>query len=60
MHHRVIGDISDKFIQLRLRWQVSVQQQVADFHERALGRQILDIVTTVHQDTLIPVNIGQA
>ncbi|MNW63703.1 hypothetical protein D3C74_419310 [compost metagenome] len=58
VHHGVAGDQAFKFRVLRLGGRLAVQQDVTDFQVTGLGGQLGDGITTVQQDTLISVDIG--
>jgi hypothetical protein len=58
VHHGVIAHALDERCLGGNIWQVAVQQQVASFHEIAVGSQLLDGVTTVQQLAFVAVNVG--
>jgi hypothetical protein len=56
--HRVAGDVVLELLLLRRRGKLSEQQEVADLHEVAVLRQVLDAVAAVEQHALVAVDIG--
>ncbi len=58
VHHGVTGYGALEFGELGLGRRLAVEQDVADFEVVGLFGQLGDGVTTVQQDTLIPVDIG--
>ncbi len=58
VHHGVAGHGTFEFGILGLGRRFAVQQDIADFQIGGLSGQLGDGVTTVQQDTLIPVNVG--
>ena len=47
-----------KVTQLRLRWQFAIQQQVGRLLKRGFLCQVMNVVSAILQDTLIPVDEG--
>src|SRR5690606_36348407 len=58
LNHGVVRDQGVKFLLLICVGQLAVQDQVAHIHEIALLCQLVDRVTTVHQLSLVAVNVG--
>jgi hypothetical protein len=56
--HGVVGHELGELGLLVAVGQVTVQQQVAGFHEVAVGGQLLDGVTAVQQLALVAVDVG--
>ena len=58
VHERVVGDLVDPRVVLRLGRQAAVDQQVGDLEEVGLLRQLLDRVAAVLEDPLLAVDEG--
>ena len=56
--HRVLGHAAGELRLLRRVRQLAVEQQVADLHEVALGRELLDRIAAVEQLALVAVDVG--
>ncbi len=56
--HRVAGDVSLVGGQLPGIGQYTVDQQVGDFHEGTLGRQLLDWIAAIQQHAVFAVDVG--
>ena len=54
----VVRDVVGPRRELRLRWQLAVEQQVRDFEERRLLGQLFDRVAAVAQDAGVAVELG--
>ena len=60
MHQGVVGDAVVEIVQLFLVGQVAIDEEVSHLHERCLFRQIFNGVTTVAQDPIFAVQVGDA
>ena len=58
MQHRVQGHALLELRRLRLGRQLAVQQQVEDFQKVGLLGQLLDRISAIQQDTLVPIYIS--
>lgn len=58
MHHGVARDAGVEILLLRSRRQFAVEQQIAGFEEVALFSQLLDGETTMQENALVTVDIG--
>ena len=58
MQHRVVGDVLDELVLLRLGRQLAVHQQVAALHEVALLGQLGDVVAAIEQHAFVAVDVG--
>ena len=58
MDHGVVGHKAGEVFFLDRVGQVAVEQQMAGFHEVAVGGQLLNGVTAVHQLALVAINVG--
>ncbi len=59
MQHGVPRDRVGEIVELGLLRQFAVEQQVGDFHERRIFRQLADRIAAVQQDAFFAVDIGQ-
>ena len=58
MQHRMQGDVAVELGLLVARRQFAVKQQVADFQEVRIFRELFDRVAAVQQNAIIAVDIG--
>ena len=58
MNHRVIRDLTTKFLKLIFPRQISVQQQVCNFQKSTLFSQLFDGVAPIAQNALATINKG--
>ena len=58
MNHRVVRDVVDELVLLRLVRQVALHQQVGDFHEVALLGEFGDVVPAMEQQAFVAVDVG--
>src|SRR5680860_1237076 len=57
VNHRVHGYTLRKILELRLRWQFTVKQQMAGFEEVSIFRELVDRVAAVKQDSFLAIDI---
>ncbi len=60
VHHGVARDGVAEALELALRRQLAVEQQVADLDEVGLQGEVVDVVAPVHQLALVTVDVGDA
>ena len=58
VHVRMVRDVVHEFVQLGLGLQLSVQQQIRAFEERAVLRKLFDLVSPVPKNPLFPIDVG--
>src|SRR4051812_40242302 len=54
----MVADAVLELLELRAARQLAVQQQVADFDEGALGRELLDWIAAVHEHASLAIDVG--
>ena len=59
VHHGVARDRVGEIVELVLRRQFAVEQEVADFHEAGIFGKLTDRIAAMEQDPFFAVDIGQ-
>jgi hypothetical protein len=58
VQHGVVGDVVVEFDLLFSVWQIAIEQEIADFEEIRVFRQLFDRITAMEENPVIAVNIG--